>query len=209
MLDLTVFGHGLVFGLTAGISPGPLLALVISETVRGGFQAGLRVALAPLITDLPIILVTLLILNRVSRSAPILGVITLAGAVFIGFLAYECFQTASTKQKPEQSSGSTGSLVKGIISNLLNPHPYLFWLTIGGPILLAPGKNHVIAGILFLLPFYTCLVGTKIIIAALASHSRFEPSMPAYRIVNTILGGMLIFFALYFLHNGLHYLGVM
>ncbi len=208
MLDLTVFGHGLVFGLVAGISPGPLLALVISETVRGGFQAGLRVALAPLITDLPIILVAILILARISRSAPILGVITLAGAVFIGFLAYECFQTAKTKERPEPGSG-TGSLIKGIVSNLLNPHPYIFWLTIGGPMLMAPEKNHIATGILFLLPFYTCLVGTKIIIAALASHSRFEPSMPAYRIVNGILGATLIFFALYFLHNGLHYLGVM
>ena len=36
---------GLTLGLGSGISPGPLLALVISTTLARGFKAGARVAL--------------------------------------------------------------------------------------------------------------------------------------------------------------------
>lgn len=43
---------GAVLGLSSGLSPGPLLALVISETLRHGVKAGVKVALAPIITDL-------------------------------------------------------------------------------------------------------------------------------------------------------------
>ncbi|MEA2110283.1 MAG: LysE family translocator [Pseudomonadota bacterium] len=206
MIDLTSLGSGLVFGLTAGISPGPLLALVISETIRDGFKAGLQVAMAPLISDLPIILISILILSKLSRSTPVLGIITLAGAIFIAYLAYECFHTATLNQQPEESN--TGSLIKGIISNLLNPHPYIFWLTIGGPILLAPGKNHWITGGLFLVAFYFCLVGAKIGIAALIAGCQAGFSATIYRRINYILGTILVIFALIFLYNGLQYLRI-
>ena len=207
MIDLTSLGSGLVFGLTAGISPGPLLALVISETIRDGFRAGLQVALAPLITDLPIILITILVLNRLSRSTPLLGIITLAGAFFIAYLAYECFHPASISRQPEKNTG--GSLIKGIISNLLNPHPYIFWLTIGGPLLMAPGENPLATGGLFLLSFYLCLVGAKIGIAALVASCRSGLSATVYRRINYLLGVILVIFALIFLHNGLQYLKIM
>ncbi|MDY6953588.1 MAG: LysE family translocator, partial [Thermodesulfobacteriota bacterium] len=49
---------GIVLGLSAGFAPGPLLALVISQTLRHNAVEGLKVALAPLVTDLPIILIT-------------------------------------------------------------------------------------------------------------------------------------------------------
>ena len=37
-----------VYGLSAGFSPGPLLALVIAQTIRFGFREGARAAMAPL-----------------------------------------------------------------------------------------------------------------------------------------------------------------
>ena len=46
---------GVVFGLAAGLMPGPLLALVIQQTLRHGPGEGIKVAAAPLLTDLPIV----------------------------------------------------------------------------------------------------------------------------------------------------------
>lgn len=57
---------GAILGLSAGIAPGPLLALVISETLRHGMKAGVKVALAPIISDLPIVALTLYILAKLS-----------------------------------------------------------------------------------------------------------------------------------------------
>ncbi|MFA6111330.1 MAG: hypothetical protein WDA75_21445 [Candidatus Latescibacterota bacterium] len=38
---------GLLLGLSAGVAPGPLTALILSETLRHGRAAGLRLALVP------------------------------------------------------------------------------------------------------------------------------------------------------------------
>ena len=62
---------GVVMGLSAGFSPGPLLALVLSHTVRYGVREGVKIALAPLLTDLPIILVSMLVLTKLSNFRPV------------------------------------------------------------------------------------------------------------------------------------------
>ena len=48
-MDFIVMGA--IFGFAAGISPGPLLTLVITETIKHNKTEGIKVALAPLITD--------------------------------------------------------------------------------------------------------------------------------------------------------------
>jgi len=58
---------GIVMGLTAGFSPGPLSTLVITQTLRHGLKEGVKVAVAPLMTDLPIIAASLLLLSRVAH----------------------------------------------------------------------------------------------------------------------------------------------
>jgi threonine/homoserine/homoserine lactone efflux protein len=44
---------GAALGLSAGVTPGPLLALVIAQTLTHGPREGGKVALAPLLTDAP------------------------------------------------------------------------------------------------------------------------------------------------------------
>jgi len=47
---------GFLLGAPAGITPGPMLVLIISETFRHGIRAGAKVAFIPLLTDLPVVL---------------------------------------------------------------------------------------------------------------------------------------------------------
>ncbi|MES9860524.1 MAG: hypothetical protein ABW157_19515 [Candidatus Thiodiazotropha sp. LLP2] len=74
---LSTISAGIVLGLSAGFSPGPLLTLVISETLQHDIRAGIKVAVAPIITDLPIIIFSLFIINEISGLYNILGLISL------------------------------------------------------------------------------------------------------------------------------------
>ena len=64
------------------------------------------------------------------------------------------------------------SMRKGLMANLLNPHPYLFWFVIGAPTLLKAWTTSLLAAVLFLIGLYVCLVGSKILIAWLVARSR-------------------------------------
>ena len=149
--NLTYITAGFFLGLT-GLVPGPLLTLVISETLKHGTKEGIRVALSPLITDLPIILVTTLVMSRLADTNHILGFITFGGSIFLIYLAIESF-SFSTSSSDANIQASV--IKKGVIANLLNPSPYLFWFTIGAPTMIKAFGESIITASLFIILFYS------------------------------------------------------
>src|SRR3989338_4092115 len=80
-----------VLVLSAGVSPRPLLAIVLAETLKHNRVAGIKVALSPLITDGPILLLSLFLLSRLSNLDLLLGGISLFRASFFSFLFFLIF----------------------------------------------------------------------------------------------------------------------
>ena len=162
---------GVLLGLSSGLAPGPLLALVASETLRHGVRAGVRVALAPLITDLPIILITILLLRPLADHALPLAAIHFAGGVYLAWLGVEGVRFRGEERV---AVNSADGLRRGVIANFLNPSPYLFWLAVGAPTVLDAWSHGWSAAIAFVTAFYTLLVGSKVLLAlAVAGGRRF------------------------------------
>jgi len=196
---------GTILGLSAGIAPGPLLALVISETLRHDMKAGVKVALAPIISDLPIVALTLYILAKLSAFNIILGTISLTGGFVLLYMGYESLVTkgvnlSSRNLKPQ-------SLKRGIIVNVLNPHPYLFWISIGAPTTIKAWDQSVFSAVAFIGSFYLLLVGSKILVAVLVGRYRSFLTGRFYIYTMRVLGLILFVFALVLFRDGMNLLG--
>ncbi len=198
MIELAV--KGIILGLSAGFSPGPLLALVISETINHNFKAGAKVAVAPLLSDTPIILLCLYVLSRFAQSNMILAVISFIGAVYIFYLGFSGFKVSSYVQSTD--TPESNSLLKGVVVNLFNPSPYLFWLTVGSSIMINALKSGIYFLLLFLAGFYVCLVGSKLLVAALTGQSKTFITGKAYIYINRILAILLILLAFVVAYDG-------
>lgn len=197
---------GAVLGLSAGFAPGPLLALVISETLRHGIRSGVKVALAPVVTDLPIIALTLLVLSKLSHFHGILGLVSIAGGFFILSMGYESLRTTGFDL---QRDTEAKSLRKGILTNVLSPHPYLFWISVGGPTMSKALDTGLLAPAAFIAGFYACLVGSKIMLAVLVGKSRSFFRGRAYVWTMRLLGVALVALALLLFLDGLKLAGVL
>lgn len=194
---------GTFLGLTAGISPGPILTLVITQTLKHNRKEGILISISPLITDFPIIFITAFIFNKFSQFNTILGVISIAGGIFVAYLGLE---SVKFKGLDVDSQGSKiGSLKKGIITNFLNPHPYLFWATIGTPFIFRALNIHFMTLILFLFSFYALMVGSKITIAILVSRSKAFIRQKIYVVIIKLLGIILFLFSLFLFYDGVKY----
>ncbi|MBU1056249.1 MAG: LysE family transporter [Proteobacteria bacterium] len=197
---------GIILGLSAGFAPGPLLALVISETLQHDIKSGVKVALAPIITDLPIIILTLFILAKLSNFHNILGIISLAGGFFILFMGYKSIRSKGYEFNFQETKPK--SLTKGILANALSPYPYLFWFSVGAPTMTKAMSLNIIAPLVFICSFYTLLVGSKILLAILVGKSKSFLCGNVYvytmRFLGFVLGGLA--FALFF--DGLKLLGI-
>ena len=195
---------GITLGLSAGFSPGPLSTLVISHSLRHGTKEGLKVAIAPFFTDVPIVLVSIFVLAQLRDSHTAFGLISLLGAAVLFYLAYESFR--ADQVKVELGSAEARSLGKGALVNFLSPHPYLFWLTIGGPKVVEAWAQSPLKAAGFLGGFYVCLVGSKMLMAFIAARSKELLAGKAYRYVMRILGAALLILALVLLKEGLVFL---
>jgi threonine/homoserine/homoserine lactone efflux protein len=193
--------------MSAGLSPGPLLTLVISQTLKHSIKEGVKVALAPLITDLPIILISTFVLSRLANFRTILGIISLVGGLFVMYLAYESFQTS--KLDVNFQDAEPQSLRKASIVNALNPHPYLFWFSVGAPTIIKAWEENPFVALAFVIGFYACLVGSKVFVASLASKSRQFFIGKTYVYLMRVLGTLLLIFALLLFRDGLDLLGIL
>lgn len=194
---------GIILGFSAGITPGPLLTLVISQTLKHSLRDGIKVALAPILTDLPIILLTFLLLSRLAQMKFFFGIISILGGFFVLYLAQETFfqgpiQLNLNGVKPQ-------SIRKGIMTNLLSPHPYLFWFSVGVPLMIKGANESILNSLLFAVSFFLFIIGSKIAIALIMSRWKNFLSEVVYLYTMKFLGVGLLLFAILLFREGVEF----
>ncbi len=191
--------YGIVLGLSAGFAPGPLLTLVVAETLQHGVGAGIKVALAPLLTDAPIILFSLLVLRSLTDFHALLGLVSLTGGGLLLFLGWQSFRVRAID--PVVAAPSR-SVLKGVLTNVLSPHPYLFWITVGGPLTMQALNRQAWRAVAFVAGFYLCLIGAKLVLALVAGKAKSFLSGYGYRLVVRGLGLLLVVLAGLLFYDG-------
>jgi threonine/homoserine/homoserine lactone efflux protein len=177
--------QGMGYGFAAAVQPGPFQAYLISQMLSHGWRRTLPAALAPLISDGPIILLTLVVLSYVPVWFQ--RFLYIAGGLFLLYLAYGAFVAWRNFDERGVATPSAGrqSAIRAAMMNALSPGPYLYWSLVTGPILLAGWRQAPVNGIGFLVSFYAALVLTLIaIIVVFGTARRFGPK------VNRVLVGV-------------------
>ena len=194
--------QGIGYGFTAGVQPGPLQTYIISQTLNRGWRRVLPAALAPLISDGPIIAVCLVVLSQVPLWLQ--RFLYIAGGIFVLYLAFGAYQTWRNFNPdiPTKEMGAGQSIFRTALVNILNPNPYIFWTLVTGPILLEGWRETPVYGVAFLLGFYaTFILSLAVMILIFGTMRQLGPKL------NRILLGIstiaLVFFGLYQLWQGI------
>lgn len=191
---LTALFTGLSIGLGSGVAPGPLTGLVISTTLRSGLGPGLRIAVAPLISDSVIILLSLTLVSQLPDVAiTILGVV---GAIVVAAFGIEILWSASKMSNSEVAIGETNmegqkptklqklpALAQGVLINFLNPAPWIFWITAGSTILIAFWRESPTQALVFIFTFYFALIGAKVVLVFALAASAHRMKARTYRLI--------------------------
>ncbi len=154
----TYIALGIGYGFAAAVQPGPLQTYLISQSLLRGWRKSLISALAPLISDGPIIAICLLVLSQVPEQLQ--RFLYIAGGCFVLYLAYGTYRSWKNFD-PSFSSGETsgkGSLLKAALTNTLAPGAYMFWTLVTGPILIRGWRETPLHGISLLLGFYGTMI---------------------------------------------------
>jgi threonine/homoserine/homoserine lactone efflux protein len=189
---------GLTIGIGSGAAPGPLMGLAITTTMRSGLAAGMRIAIAPLFSDAIIIGLSLTLVAQLpSVGIQILGVI---GAIVVAFFGVETLLSARKALPPASADEVIHRkrldrypvLLQGALINLLNPAPWIFWVTAGSTLLVNFWRENPASAIGFLITFYLMLIGVKAALVVALAATRHRMSTKTYRSILVSSGVLLL-----------------
>jgi threonine/homoserine/homoserine lactone efflux protein len=188
---------GVGFGFAAAIQPGPLQAFLLARVTANGWRQTLPASIAPLLSDIPIALVVLLALSRVTITAQ--EILRFTGGLFLLYLAW------STIREAEQASGSSTTSTAGsaprtvlhaALVNILNPNPYLGWTLVLGPAVREAWRQQPIWSIALVSGFYGTMVVILGVFIYLAGAARLLQPSYQRRLIQ-VSGLFLAFLGLY------------
>ncbi len=132
--------------------------------------------------------------------------LALVSSVGGGVVFYLGIDTLRNRQRDQASEDerppASQDLWRGALVNFLNPHPWIFWITVEGPLLIQGWRRHPWIGLAFVASFYLSIVGSKILIAWLVSHSRRNLKERWYRRVLSVCGLALLGLGLLLIFDG-------
>jgi len=203
------FPLAIAMGFAVASLPGPILVLITTETLRKGPRAGMLTMTAPLIIDALVMLPLALFLQAslVSGRGVIgLGLVGACLLVWLGFLSMRV-NTGVLNPGSDYAAGwswrrsELPSFLKGVLTHLSNPYPYIYWATIGVIFIRQGFETHGIPGALLFPAGFWLGAGTlNLLVVYLAGRGRrmLPPRLEPYlhRISGVLLMGSGVFVAL-------------
>jgi threonine/homoserine/homoserine lactone efflux protein len=194
--------QGFGYGFGAAAQPGFLQTFILSQALQNGWRRTLPAALAPLLSDGPIVVLVVLVLSQVPDWLQ--RFLYIGGGLFMLYLAWDTGRSWRGFNDETQATSAMNEqgFLKAALVNLLSPGPYLYWGLVTGPILVTSWRESPATGIAFLGGFYGAMVGTNLVlIVVFGATRRFGP-----KVTRGLLGVSAILmagFGLYQLWRGL------
>ena len=170
MLKYVTIGSG--FAFAAAVQPGPLMAFLLSRVAVSGWRRTLPAAFAPVLSDGPIAILVLLVLNRfaggfetILKAAGGILLLYFAGSTLV---AWRREKTGTATEPPSAPQ----TLFQAVAVNLVNPGPYLGWGLVLGPLTIEAWRQSYSHAIVLVTSFYiTMVLSLSLIIILLGTTS--------------------------------------
>src|SRR5919197_5764749 len=134
-VSLSPVAAGLGLGLALASAPGPVQAVLLGESIRGGVARGFR-ALAGANLTFGFLLVALALgLSVAAPSGAALRVLEVAGGALLLWLAFEGFRSAGRSDQAAVERRGLPPSARGSLAVLLNPGAWIFMGAVASPLL--------------------------------------------------------------------------
>ena len=165
---------GILLGVGAALSVGPIFVVIIQQAATSGFGAALRVILGSVTADLVLLAPALAfawVIRALDRGALWIGAV---GALFLLYLAGQAARDAVALWRQERllEVSDRWAFWKGVAGNLANPLTWTFWLATGTPAMLAAQRAGGAAGLVaFTVVWFLVASGLEAVIALVVARS--------------------------------------
>ncbi len=153
MKALAIFWGALVTGLSGAMMPGPVLALVVSETGRRGFRASPEIVSGHAALELVLVVAMVVGLRRYLQSLAAFVALGLVGGAMLLWMAWGMVGFGLSGPEIETAAAAgpiRNAFLAGALVSLANPYWSVWWATVGANFLQrAAAAGTVATGLFF------------------------------------------------------------
>jgi threonine/homoserine/homoserine lactone efflux protein len=131
---VALFGTSFVIGLSGALMPGPMLAVAIGQTPRGGAKTGPLLVLGHALLEGVLVAGLALGLAAFLADNAVIGAIGLGGGAMLLFMGQGMIRSArGLTLAVDEAPAKPGlhPVVAGVVASVSNPYWFLWWATIG------------------------------------------------------------------------------
>lgn len=137
---LWLCGVSFAAALSGAVVPGPVFGITVTESLRRGFVAGPLIVLGHLLVEVVILFLVFLGLGSVLGSELVQLAIGYVGGLMLmvmGAFLVKSSRNVHMDAGSEKNSklSSHGPVIAGFLASASNPHFFLWWVTIGLPVM--------------------------------------------------------------------------
>ena len=126
---------GLGIGIALAGAPGPVQAVLLAESVRGGMARGLRALAGASLTFGTMLLALALGVSVLMPEGPLLRVLRVAGGALLLWLALDATRSGWEATGGVEAKRGLPPIARGSLAVLLNPGAWLFLGAVASPLL--------------------------------------------------------------------------
>lgn len=164
---ISALSYGSLLGLSSGLTPGPLSALITQYTLKKEYRSAILICFAPLVADIPIIGIGSYFLHLGKNHQMFFNILAFIGGLYLAYIAIQNFKNSESSKRLTSQRHPFLVALKTILSN---PTIYIFWISIGTPLLFTNYQSSFLNLLIFVLSFYIGLIGTKMLYFSLAKQ---------------------------------------
>ena len=207
----TIGGISFVLALSGVLTPGPLLTITISESMRRGFITGPLLILGHGILELALIIAIVNGLGTFLKKGPVMGTVAIIGGPILLWMGWKMVKKTkgvyfSFKERSVEGSKTLHPVWSGILVSLSNPYWSLWWATVG----LGYMMTAMEYGLMGLIVFFVGHISADFLWFSLVSYGvssgRKVLSDKVYQRITMGCGIFLLLFGIWFLMIGFRYL---
>ena len=196
-----LFGASFTIALSGALAPGPLLAVVISQSCKRGYATGPLIILGHAFAEIVMIALLVLGLSHALKQPVVVKTIAVLGSsvlIVLGAQTLLGLRTLTLQMQPETRQHAAHLPLLGLTMSFTNPYWTVWWLTIGLGMVMAAGKAGMAGvAVFFAGHILADLLWYSIVSAVIWRNKRFI-SLKVYKILVGICAAVLAGFGLYF-----------
>jgi threonine/homoserine/homoserine lactone efflux protein len=187
MFDAYSLVAGILIGLSLAVPPGPINAIIATESVKRSYFDGIKVGLGAMTADATYLVITLVGVTVLFKGDTVKMIVSLVGGLILAYMAIMILKDFKKPLKENGKKDLKNHYLTGLTIGLMNPAQILWWLTAGAALIAnfnAPGIVGFFIGI-----------GLWVSSFSMTLHFARKKAEWLYPVVTIISGVVLLFFS--------------